>query len=278
VSQLLSAMTPQAAEIARWFDRARGILFFGMSSPGSYPARIWTKPIQLQLRTTWHVRVPHDSPVAGSTPSFVKPGNPDWLGTRIGNAVSSTWIMSQAALHRYTLKEYVELEESSLIRHEFLDGSIYAMAGGTPEHAAMAGAITASLGGQMGNCRVYSSDLRVRVLATGLATYPDVTVVCGPSERDPASPSHVTNPTLLVEVLSNATQYYDQGEKLEHYKKIPSLKTVILVSHNDRKVVVWSRTDSEWGSETFGPGATIPLPSVEAKLALDDIYAAAAGA
>ncbi len=187
--------------------------------------------------------------------------------------------MHQNALHHYTLGEYVELEDSSIVRHEFLDGSIYAMAGGTPEHAAMAGAIMAMLGSQMNGCRVYSSDLRVRVLATGLATYPDVTVVCGPSERDPESNSHVTNPTMLVEVLSNATQDYDRGEKLDHYKKIPSLKSVVLVDHTKPAVVVWTRSQGDvWNNEAYGPGAMIAFDSVGAQVSLDAIYAAAKNA
>lgn len=187
--------------------------------------------------------------------------------------------MHQAALHRYTFGEYVELEESSVVRHEFLDGSIYAMAGGTSEHAAMAGALMAMLGSQMNGYRVYSSDLRVRVLATGLATYPDVTVVCGPSERDPQSHSHVTNPTMLVEVLSNATQDYDRGEKLEHYKRIPSLKTVVLVDHTKAEMVVWTRSQSnEWREELYGPGAVICVEAVGAQITLDAVYAAAASA
>jgi len=90
--------------------------------------------------------------------------------------------------HRYTFEDYLELEEIASVRHEFYDGEIYAMAGGTPEHAARTAAITSALGAQIegSDCRLYSSDLRVRVLATGLATYPDVTILCGPSGRDPS--------------------------------------------------------------------------------------------
>ena len=92
---------------------------------------------------------------------------------------------ARAPRHHYSFEDYLALEEMAGVRHEFFDGEIYGMAGGTPEHAAMAGAITGLLGAQLAGkpCRVYSSDLRVRVLETGLATYPDVTVVCGPSER-----------------------------------------------------------------------------------------------
>jgi Uma2 family endonuclease len=142
-----------------------------------------------------------------------------------------------APRHRYSFKEYLELEEVARVRHEFYRGEIYAMAGGTPEHAAMAAAITAILGRQLDpkSCRAYSSDLRVRVLATGLATYPDVTVICGASQRDPESATHVTNPKLVVEVLSHSTADYDRDEKLEHYRQIPSLD--VLVSWNFRHIV-----------------------------------------
>src|SRR6478609_2292974 len=138
-----------------------------------------------------------------------------------------------APRHKYSFADYLATEESSEVRHEYYAGEIYAMAGRTPEHAAMAAAITAALGRQLerSNCRVYSSDLRLRVLATGLATYPDVTVICGPSVRDPESPSHVTNPKLVVEVLSPGTEDYDRNEKLEHYKSIPSLSAIVLVEH-----------------------------------------------
>ncbi len=84
----------------------------------------------------------------------------------------------------------------------------------------------AALGRQLDRkpCRVYSSDLRVRILVTGLATYPDVTVVCGASERDPHSPTHVVNPKVVVEVLSPSTEAYDRTEKLQHYQQVPSLR------------------------------------------------------
>jgi Uma2 family endonuclease len=96
-------------------------------------------------------------------------------------------VTSAFPLHRYTYQDYVWLEEESSTRHEFLAGEIVAMAGGTPEHAVMAAEIIGQLREQLrqGPCRVFTSDLGVRVMATGLATYPDASVVCGPTERDP---------------------------------------------------------------------------------------------
>lgn len=128
--------------------------------------------------------------------------------------VSGTW------LHRYTYREYLVFEEAANVRHEFLDGEIYAMAGGTREHAAICANIMSALSVELRGrgCQVHSSDLRVRVLETGLATYPDVTVIGDRVELDPEDRNTITNPTLLVEVLSPSTAAYDRFEKLEHYK------------------------------------------------------------
>jgi Uma2 family endonuclease len=182
-----------------------------------------------------------------------------------------------APRHRYTFEEYLELEEIARVRHEYYRGEIYAMAGGTPEHAAMAAAITSMLGRQLERspCRVYSSDLRVRVLATGLATYPDVSVICGPSHRDPESATHVTNPKLVVEVLSSSTADYSRGEKLQHYQQIASLDAVVLVDHLGPCVDLWRRLESGWQSQRFGAGEVVPLDGVGCELAVDEIYAAA---
>ena len=182
--------------------------------------------------------------------------------------------------HHYTLAEYLELEAVAGVRHEFYAGEIYAMARGTPEHAAMAAAITVALGRELTSkpCRVYSSDLRVRVLATGLATYPDVTVICGASERDPESPTHVTNPKLVLEVLSPSTAEYDRGDKLAHYQQVPSLEAVMLVDHLRPNAELWTRDGGTWRCSTFGPGDRIELRAVGCALTVNEIYEAAANA
>ena len=185
-----------------------------------------------------------------------------------------------APRHRYTFREYLELEEVARVRHEFYDGEIYAMAGGTPEHAAVAAAITTILGRQLDpqSCRAYSSDLRLRVLATGLATYPDVTVICGPSERDPHSATHVTNPKVLVEVLSNSTADYDRGEKLQHYQQISSLDAIVLVDHESERIDLWTRGGDAWCARSVAAGGVVPLDTIGATISVDEVYAAARGA
>jgi Uma2 family endonuclease len=142
---------------------------------------------------------------------------------------------------------------------------------------AMTATITSLLGQQLSAspCRVYSSDLRVRVLATGLATYPDVTVICGPSERDPESATHVTNPKLVVEVSRDSTADYDRGEKLQHYQQIASLAAVVLVDHRSPRIELWTRSGTGWGCTQFGAGQVVPLDMIGCALAVDAVHAAA---
>ena len=180
-----------------------------------------------------------------------------------------------ATLHRHSYADYLALEDASNTKHEFLDGEIYGMADGTPEHAALSVAVSSALLAQVrgGPCRIFSSDLRVRVLTTGLATYPDVTVVCGELERDPESPTTVVNPRAVVEVLSDGTEAYDRGQKLDHYRQIPSLAAVVLVSHRTPTIEVWERgPDSAWRRREFGPGQAADIQALPARLLVDEVY------
>jgi Uma2 family endonuclease len=185
-------------------------------------------------------------------------------------------VTSAFPLHRYTYQDYVALEEESSTRHEFLAGEIVAMASGTPEHAAMAAEVVGQLRDQLrgGDCRVFTSDLGVRVSATGLATYPDVSVVCGPTERDPQKKTNVTNPRILVEVTSDSTEDYDRGEKLSHYRQIPSLEAVVVVSHREPRVDVWSRQSSSWLHQVARAGDLAKVGAI-CELDVDAIWRAA---
>jgi Uma2 family endonuclease len=124
------------------------------------------------------------------------------------------------APHRvYTIEEYVQLEKFSNVKHEFYAGQIWAMSGGTPDHSAYAANIIQALANQLSGKpeRVFTADARVRVQATGLDTYPDV-----------------SNPIVIVEVLSPGTATYDRGEKLAHYKQISSLREIVFVAPSRR--------------------------------------------
>ncbi len=185
---------------------------------------------------------------------------------------------ASASRRHYTLEDYLGVEEMSGVRHEFLNGEIFAMAGGTPEHAALSAAAVAVLGSKLRGapCRPYSADLRIRVLATGLATYPDAAVICGEPARDPASPTHVTNPTVVVEVLSPSTEEYDRGEKREHYLQIETLREYVLIAQDRCRVEVFVR-GTTGGSEhrVYSAGAAASLPSLALTFAADELYEAA---
>lgn len=174
----------------------------------------------------------------------------------------------------YTLADYLAVEEMSAVRHEYLDGDIFAMPGGTPEHAALAATMMVLLGAQLGRgCRPYSADLRIRVQATGLATYADASVIFGEPVRDPTSPTHVTNPSLVVEGLSPSTEAYDRGEKREHYQQIPTLSGYVLVAQDQKRVEVFARrADGSWEHEVRGAGESVVLGSMNVTFAVDELY------
>jgi Uma2 family endonuclease len=182
-------------------------------------------------------------------------------------------VMSQAAHPvRYSFADYVALERASNVKHEHLDGQIYAMAGGTPEHAALVATVSGLLFAQLRGkpCRVYSSDLRVR--ASDLTTYPDVTVVCGPVQGDADDPNTVLNPTLVVEVTSPSTEEYDRGEKLGRYQEIETLSVVVIVSHREASIDVFRRGDQAWERSTARHGDTVALSAIGCSLKVDEIY------
>jgi Uma2 family endonuclease len=151
------------------------------------------------------------------------------------------------ARHHYTYEEYLAYEHDSERKHEFEAGEILAMAGGSPRHSALASRISAAIENtRPPGCTAFQSDMRVRVLATGRATYPDISMVCGSIELDPSdrSGTTITNPTLLVEVLSPSTEEVDRGSKWRDYQLIPSLQEYVLVSQ-DHRVEIYRRLGTE---------------------------------
>ncbi|MBX3192513.1 MAG: Uma2 family endonuclease [Labilithrix sp.] len=183
--------------------------------------------------------------------------------------------MTAATRPRYSLEEYVRLEAHSNVKHEFLGGEIWATGGGTPRHAALASAIIAAFSAALRGrpSRVYTSDARVRVQATGLDTYPDVTVVCGGEQVDEDDRLALVNPLVLVEVTSASSEAYDRGEKLEHYKQIRPLREVVIVSHTEPMIEVFQRVDggATWTSHVARSGL-LGVPSIACELDVADIY------
>src|SRR5260370_9742695 len=168
-------------------------------------------------------------------------------------------------LHRYTYADYVALEMDSTSKHEFLDGEIYAMAGGSEEHSALAAEMLRVLGNAVGDrpCRVHTSDLRIYVEAVGLATFPDSSVICGPlQQHDPSPTATALNPMILVEVTSDSSEDYYTGPKLEYYRTIPTLREYVIVSHPERRITVTLRgSDDSLTSRAATRGREVQVPS-----------------
>jgi Uma2 family endonuclease len=186
-------------------------------------------------------------------------------------------VAEHAAHHRFSYDEYLARERDTGLRHEFLDGQVFAMTGGTPEHARLIAEVCFALRSAVDprRCRVFSSDLRIRIPSTGLATYPDVAVVCGKVEVDGEDPNAVVNPTVLVEVLSPSTEAYDRGEKWAHYRRIEPLRAYVLVSPLAGRLEAFIRTDAGFMNVSASPGETLELRCLGARLATSEIFAQA---
>lgn len=174
----------------------------------------------------------------------------------------------------HSYDEYRRVLEMSTVKLEYSDGEIYAMAGGTPLHAALSARAITLLSNALGApCTVYSSDLMVRVDASDLSTYPDGAVICGTLESSATDKHAATNPVILVEVTSKSTEDYDRGDKLSHYKQLASLRAVLLLSHRSRTVTVVSREASGWGQRDYRSGELIELELPPLQLSVDALYA-----
>ncbi len=181
--------------------------------------------------------------------------------------------MGTARRLHYSYEQYLHALHDSDLKLEFCDGVIYAMAGGTPGHGALGAAMIALLrAALLGRCTVFTSDVKVRVEATGLSTFPDISVVCGQQQTSPIDANSIVNPVMLVEVTSRSTEDYDRGDKLSHYKQLPSLRAVLFVSHRRQQVTVVYRVAGGWEEREFRSGENLTLSEPAVSLPVNDIY------
>lgn len=180
---------------------------------------------------------------------------------------------------RLTLAEYLQFELHATDKHEFREGEVVAMAGGTGEHSL----IIANLIGEVRNrlkgglCRVYESNLRVVVNRGARYVYPDASVICGPIDYDPADEGRhtATNPKVIVEVLSPSTEAYDRGEKFRRYLKVPSFEEYVLVSQAMPVIETYTRQgDGSWAFRAYeGLDAVARLRSLDIDLPAAEVFA-----
>jgi len=175
---------------------------------------------------------------------------------------------------RLTYAEYLALEAQSPVRHEFVNGEVFEMAGGTPAHGALAAALARDLGAALRGkpSRVFSSDVRVFVRETGLATYPDLSVVCGSLETAEEDKDAIVNPVLLAEVLSPSTEAWDRGGKAAHYRRIPALREILLVTPEGRLEVQRRSDRGVWELVEARVGERLELMSLGVVLDVAELF------
>ena len=185
-------------------------------------------------------------------------------------------MIAQVETKTYTAEEYLEAEVNSLDRHEFINGEIILMAGGTPDHNEIAlnlgGALKLALKGKP--YRTFSSDQRLWVPQLNNYTYPDLMVVAKPIELQSGRTDTITNPLLIAEVLSKGTRAYDRDDKFAAYRSIPSFQEYLLIDQYRLRVEQYSKTDAnKWiFSEYSSTGDRLMLMSVQVEIAIADLY------
>ena len=184
--------------------------------------------------------------------------------------------MSTVSKHYITPEEYLYRESMAEVRSEYFRGEMFAMAGASANHNLIVGNCIRTLGQQLKKkpCRVFPSDLRLRIEATGLYTYPDLSIVCGEPLLDSGARDVLLNPMVLVEVLSDSIEAYDRGKKFEHYRTIPSLKHYVLIAQDRHSIDCFTRSnDGSWNlTSCQGVDGEIMLDAIDSELVGAEVY------
>jgi Uma2 family endonuclease len=185
--------------------------------------------------------------------------------------------MGQAALRSgMSEEEYLAFERSSEEKHEYADGEIFAMSGGTIEHSEVSANIIGELRNALSGrgCRVLTSDMRIRISATRRYVYPDGSVVCGRAELADDERDVLLNPRVVIEVLSESSEAYDRGDKFAQYRTIPSFQEYVIASQWEPRLEVFTRQpDDSWNLRVYGRGARAMRRALDCVLEVDRVYA-----
>lgn len=173
-------------------------------------------------------------------------------------------------------QEYLTLERQADTKSEYYAGEVFAMAGASRKHNTIVPNLLYLLVGQLKgrSCEVYNSDMRVKVSATGLYTYPDLVVVCGKPRFDDDQEDTLLNPTVIVEVLSKSTEAYDRGEKFAHYRTLGSMTDYLLIAQDIARLEHYVREpDGSWRFlDSTGLDAVAVIDSIQCQLSLAEVY------
>jgi len=174
---------------------------------------------------------------------------------------------------RATYADYLAAQQNSEHRHEFLDGVIVAMAGGSDEHNALAARLARVLGNrETGACRYYSPDQRFWIASRARGRYADGSIICGTPDHPAHDAQATTNPTVVIEVLSPSSEGDDDGDKRGDFQSLSSLEAYVLVAQDRRQVKVYRKVSGVWQAETYGDGDAFDLPTLRAPVSVADLY------
>ena len=175
-------------------------------------------------------------------------------------------------VHKLTLPEFIEWEKSQVDRHEFIDGEIFAMAGGSPRHNKLTSNLHMVLGNMLRGtpCDILESNQRLSVATESGYVYPDLSIVCGPAEFETIGQG-LLNPTVLLEVLSKRTEGFDRGDKFRLYRDRPTLSDYLLVSQRTALIEHYQRQESRWLLSEAVSGSKLTLTGGHT-FAVDDVY------
>lgn len=185
--------------------------------------------------------------------------------------------MGQAVLRTsMSEQEYLAFERASPEKHEYVNGEIFAMSGGTVEHANIAANLIRELGNALAGrgCRVLTSDMRVKIPSTDHYLYPDGSVVCGRGEYADDKRDTLLNPRVIIEVLSSSSEAYDRGDKFDAYRSILSFQEYVIASQTEARIELFARQpDGTWKLSVLRGGDKLTLNSVGATIEVDRVYA-----
>lgn len=177
---------------------------------------------------------------------------------------------------KFTIAEYLDMENAAVEKSEFYRGEIFAMSGAKVNHNKIAGNVYAKLHHKLTGkeCTPFGSDLRIHIQANTLFTYPDISVICGEIETLDDDQFNVLNPTVIIEVLSRSTKNYDRGDKFKLYRDIPTLKEYILIDSESNNIEAFSINNSgHWQLEEYKSlEDMLPIASLQLTLSLVEIY------
>lgn len=167
-----------------------------------------------------------------------------------------------------TPQDYLAAERVAEVRHEYLDGEVFAMVGASRRHATIVGNLFVALRQAARGCQAYANDVKVRVEAANAFYYPDLVATCAGGDD---APYVVKDPVLVVEVLSDSTEAIDRREKRTNYQKIPSLREIVLVSQSERLVEVYRRDGGRWSADMVCDGPVM-LAALDLTIPLEAMY------